>query len=477
VQLRREDLSVYLMRSTPAERKWIHKYLTFKTSSFVRVRGRAKHIMKAMHLFEVEDDRFPAGLLPLVLKRARELGHTVSVLDGRSAPLPVDPEADLSWLRDYQRKALDAAVRRERGILWMPTGAGKTEVVIGLTRARPGPWMFVVHRKELMHQAAERLLLRWREHAPADLEARERLGELVVGMCGDGRYDVLGQDGEGPQFVVSTFQSLAKANGPTVRNFARARGVIIDECHTLPADTFYKTIMRFENARYRIGVSGTPLARGDKKSIFAIACLGPVVYRIKSEFLIETGVLAKPKIRMVPVVQDITAPTWQGAYGAGIVRSTVRNKAVTKIAKIAKKPALVFVKEIKHGKALLKRLHNAKTNAEFIWGTDSTARRKAAIARLQGGDIDILICSVVFQEGVDIPDLRSVVIACGGKSVIASLQRIGRGMRRAEGKTTFEVWDILDRGNKWLEAHAKKRSKAYMKEGHNVTIEKGIPLV
>lgn len=477
--VRRGDLYCYLGLATQQERNWLQSYLTFKVSSFVRRRGRTKHVMKKVHLFEIDEDRFPAGLLPLVHKKARQKGIQLRVIDGRSAALPKDPDADLGWLRDYQRGAVEAALRRERGILRLPTGAGKTEILIGLMRALPGPWVFMAHRKDLMYQAAERFLLRLREHAedPDALDTVERLGGVHVGFCGDGKHDVLGPDGEAPQFICTTFQTLRRPNGPAIKNFARARGIVIDECHTLPADSHYKVAMRFERARYRIGLSATPLQRGDKKSIYAISCLGPVIYSVKTEALIDRGVLAKPKIRMVPVEQDVAKPTWQGAYGAGVVRSTVRNKAIAQLAKIAKKPCLIFIKETKHGQLLTDRLQKEGLGAEFVYGRHSTGRRRAIVERLRHGDIEVGVCSVIFQEGIDIPELRSVIVACGGKSIIGALQRIGRGMRKADGKDTFEVFDIFDRGNKWLEEHAKKRAKAYAKEGHTVVVEKGIPLL
>ena len=101
------------------------------------------------------------------------------------------------------------------------------------------------------------------------------------------------------------------------------------------------------------------------------------------------------------------------------------------------------------------------------------------------GRYDVLICSVIFQEGEDVPDLRSVVIGSAGKSVIATLQRIGRGMRRASGKDEFEVFDVADLGCgcmsgpashrhpgcKWLDKHTRDRIKAYTTEGHETVLE------
>jgi superfamily II DNA or RNA helicase len=114
--------------------------------------------------------------------------------------------------------------------------------------------------------------------------------------------------------------------------------------------------------------------------------------------------------------------------------------------------------------------------------------RRAATERLVRCDIDVLLVNVIFQEGVDIPDLKSVVIATGGASPIASLQRIGRGMRATKTKSTFEVWEIADAGCgctrktkeedpdnyhpgcQWLTRHWKERLKAYREEEYDVEL-------
>jgi len=49
----------------------------------------------------------------------------IELTDVSEAPVAVDAHADVSWLRDYQREAFDRVIQLHRGILWMPTGAGK----------------------------------------------------------------------------------------------------------------------------------------------------------------------------------------------------------------------------------------------------------------------------------------------------------------------------------------------------------------
>lgn len=254
---------------------------------------------------------------------------------------------------------------------------------------------------------------------------------------------------------------------------------MVHNCHVLPAQTFFEVAQACD-AYYRVGLSGTPLARGDRRSVLAIATTGPVIHRVKAETLVDAGILARPKVKMLTVNQALSpAPTWQGVYGDKVVRSAVRNAKIVAAAQRAAKPSLLFVKEISHGKTLVKELARAGVKADFTFGGHSTDWRKTSINALTRGAIDVLICSVIFQEGVDIPELRSVVNGAGQASIIAALQKLGRGMRiekDADGKVkdgadVFELWDIYDTGNPWLEKHSRARRNAYLSEGHETIVE------
>lgn len=457
-----ENTIARVVSASDEELRWTRDYLTFEDSgnAFRARKGkRAKRVKPPrVPLYDILSDTFPAGLLRLVVTRAREAGHTVEVKDVRPPGLAADPNADLAWLRDYQKKAVDVVLQRERGILWMPTGSGKTDIACGIVRALPGPWLFLVHRGGLMHQAADRYDLRNKEHGHTKAAPAARFG--------DGRYEV------GPELTVATFQTL-RARQRTAEGkklLTLARGLIVDEAHVLPAGTFYAMAMAAINARHRIGLSGTPLDRDDQRSLMAVGALGPVVHKLDALELIRKGVLAMPEVTMVEVYQKPSqAVTYKGIYGDLIVRSTVRNKLLTRIAGLASKPALLFVKELKHGKELVKRIENFGLNVAFVWGNTPEKKRAEARKRLVRGDLDVIVASVVWQEGVDIPELKAVIVGCAGKSAIAALQRAGRGMRPDGDSTTFELWDIDDQGSPMMERHSRARRKAYEREGYNVT--------
>ena len=458
----------HLTRYTQEERKWLDEYLTYKNDKAFFTKGPP-----TLSMFDWKQNAFPAGLLATIKKDAQAEGFTVEVSDPRTDKVLIEPKPDLAWLRWYQLEAVRRSCAAERGILWLPTGAGKTEVAVGLTRAMPGRWLFIVHRWILARQAAER----WELRTPGQ----------KAGRIGDGNWDA---DWDRHTFIAATFQTLSarlKAGDPaTLALLSGATRLIVDEAHTLPSDTASNVAQALVNARVRIGLSGTPLAREDKRSLVAIASLGGVIYRLRAQTLIEEGVLARPMIRALISREQVDAVSWEHCCSRGITRSAYRNRVVLAAAKMAEHPTLIFVKEVPHGRALEKMATAGGLRAKFVHGEMKQVLRDQALAQLAYGDLDAVICTVVFNEGVDIPGLRSVVIASGGQSVIQAIQRVGRGMRVSEGKTDFTAYDIRDvgcgclspkyqglrhTGCKWLAKHSKARFGAYVAEGYTVADE------
>ena len=459
----RAKIAVY----TAEEKEWLDDFLSFKEIIFRKGHFGTKRIETIVSLLDKRSDTFPTGILPEIKKAASECAVLLDVEDGRVPVCAYDIGADLEWLYEYQFEAVQAVVTATRGILHLSTGAGKTDIFCGLCKAIPCHWLFIVHRADLMHQAAQR----WVKH-----------GGHEPGVCGDSVW----KPDPDRRLTVATFQTLARglakppdgASAETVERHEAvlallrdAEGLCVDECHVCPASEFNKVTMQTRRAYWRVGLSGTPLDRGDKRAIYAVGALGPVIYRVEPQKLIAMGILAQPKIVAVKLTQKLAVKGWQTAYKHLVVQSHVRNVLVIEIAKRAAKPAFVFVKNVEHGKLLTKALNESGIKTEFVWGAKATATRAQAIKDLRYGNIDVIVCSVVFQEGIDVPELAAVINAAGMKSTIAALQRIGRGMRSDGGKkATFEVWDIKDEGNKHLVEHSRGRLRAYKKEGHTYEV-------
>ncbi|HEY8922795.1 MAG TPA: DEAD/DEAH box helicase family protein, partial [Polyangia bacterium] len=394
-----------------------------------------------------EDGTFPAGVTRRVKALLREAGYKVMRTrdqrtrrhqDGVNSPheghadavVELEISADMLagvTLRDDQLRVIAAALENGCGLLHVATGGGKTEIAVAIMKAlHDRRCLFIVHTKQLLHQARERIAL--------------RLGTIEehIGVIGDGRF-------EPKHITVATMQSLTRVRGEAqkrvVAKYLKTIDLLfLDETHHASAKTFYRFVQRVD-APWRYGLSGTPFGLADGKGLLVEAAFGPVVERVTNEELIELGVNARPTIRMLEVAEPALDDglSWQDVYKAGIVLNDARNAMIAREAgAFARKgwATLVLVRELWHGDKLAELLRAAKVPHAFVHGqmpTDEVERQKH---RLVEGEIMVLIASPIFGEGVDIPageefaGIRGLVIADGGQSVANVLQKIGRGLRR-----------------------------------------------
>lgn len=440
------DVTV-LPGSTPEEDRWLRGFLTFDTSRWTS-KGMREFVSPLYR-----GDSFSGGLLPLVSAAAIRDRMTVHVSDPRERPVEPDWNADLGWLYPYQKDAVEAVAKHGRGILKLATGGGKGEVITALPRFIPGRWTVLVHRTHLMRDLAQRF--------------EDRYGEQA-GRIGDGQWSQR-------RVTFATLGTLYERRDTeaAARLFGMTQAFLVDEAHVLPADTFSEVARRFVVAYYRVGTTATPFGRSDSRSIYAIAELGPLLYDLDASDLIALETIARPTIRMVRTPHldpSIHSLPWPSLYRAAIVENVWRNAMAIRAAEVSPGPRILFVQELRHGDILLEQARAIGMRSDYAQGESSVATREAMIASLCAGKLDALVATGVFNEGVNIRNLQTVVIAAGGKSPIAALQRVGRATRRdaATGKTTCTVWDFLDTGHPTLASHARKRRQAYVSEGYTV---------
>src|SRR6478736_2841846 len=117
-----------VVSASAAERLWLHEYLSFPNETARFIPGAKS----TYSLFNKFNSSFPSGLAPAVRRVAQEeAGFSVQLLDRRERPCNPDPDVvDLSWLRPYQRDALEAVFKQTRGILHIATGGGKGSIIV-----------------------------------------------------------------------------------------------------------------------------------------------------------------------------------------------------------------------------------------------------------------------------------------------------------------------------------------------------------
>jgi len=399
---------------------------------------------------------FPAGLFDSVTQNLPKY----SVCDFRTIHTPtlVSPTVPL---RDYQWEAVSAAYQHKvakiwwpRGILHMATGSGKTECAAAMIQmTTPAPTLFLVHRKDLLYQTKERF---------------EKYG-IVCGILGDGNKYI----GNVTVATIQTIAAMMRA-GKDCSFLAGFEQVFFDEAHLIAAtldkgNTFSKVSALLTGAFMRWGLTATPFMRDKYSDRILEGVTGDILFAIKSKELVNQDFLTPPTVKIIQTTKIKGCKKgWPDCYTDGIVLNSGRNWQILELAKKAPKPCLILVNQVDHGKILVAEASAQGTQIPFLSGIDTSTSRQAHIKKMKAGALPILIASTIFDEGLDIPNLRTIILAGAGKSKIKMLQRVGRGMRLNEDKTEVVIYDFNDTSAPILQRHTKLRMETWNEEGFKI---------
>ena len=273
--------------------------------------------------------------------------------------------------------------------------------------------------------------------------------------------------------------------------------LIIDEAHILGAQTVFDVATKIP-APNKYGFSASPW-RDDGADLMIEGATGPVIYRVGTKDLVDGGFLVPPVFQVVSTrgwwqpaawgqvcarcgAQRHKEPTEKGwrwiercgecnsdrwrsefqqAYTREIVENQVRNWRIAEMTRQLDGPTLLLVKQVKHGRLLRDMI----PGAVFLSGKDKGHERLAAFNALRAGLTETLVATTIADLGLDLPALRNLVLAAGGKSTTRHLQRIGRVARPYPGKPYARVIDFDDSHiHKWFASQAADRRKIEKEE-------------
>ena len=272
------------------------------------------------------------------------------------------------------------------------------------------------------------------------------------------------------------------------------RAVICDEVHRAGAISYWNVFHYLDNARMKLGLTGT-LDKTKKISMAHIRGLfGKDLVSVTNDQMISRGVSARPHIRLVPIDEPTDLepriqatmmakgysqlPTadllsYQIAYDLGVVHNEYRNRVVAELAykassKLDKQAVLIMVTSIEHGELIGEQLDKLGAEYQFLQGKDDSATREKAIDDIVSGKLKIVIATKIFEAGIDIPNLKVLILCDALKSYISVIQKIGRVLRVMPDKRDVFIFDIVDRTQNLLFKHAQDRVRYYKDEGFEV---------
>ena len=441
------------------ELKWLKGLLSYKAEFYRRKQfGGELKTYRATLVVKPKGKRpfFPVGFLPRIHIAAKRDNMEVNVSGTLPRLEPSNkPVVDGQVLRpaqwQLQLRLIKSAIKQQRGVLVAPTGSGKTVLMMGLLSCFPDAKVLIVtHSKSIVTQTVEEL----RVHG-------------FQGVCKPKNGMLLGRIG------VATRQALVKSVEikSLYREWMRDLSiVIIDEVHLFGGqDSQYSTILRSTLAPIRIGLTGTA-PKNEQIAMTLEGAMGGIIDVMTHEEAHAVDILAEVKLELLPVPYRSALrkhDTYRDILREGLIENRSRNKLIIEKAKELVKrglTVLIFINQLEHGDCLVEMADLLDLEAPFLEGATEGEERERVKSALNDGRIRCVISSKIWREGVNIPNLGAVILAQGGKAELSTLQSIGRGLRRVEGKKYAVIVDMLD-PYKYLAEHTVQRLNIYLEIG------------
>jgi hypothetical protein len=214
--------------------------------------------------------------------------------------------------------------------------------------------------------------------------------------------------------------------------------------------------------------SATPFREdGAEKMIQAL--FGKVVTKVSASWLIRQKYLVKPFIFNIHMSgMHGLAKSYPEVYKNYIVENDDLNQLVAKLTIRMRQfniPTLVLVQQYNHGEALKKYI----PDATFIKGNMPRKKRREAIEAMRDGSLPCAIATTLADEGLDVERLGCVAVAGGGKSITRVYQRVGRALRKFDGKERAIIF-LFTHDADFLRVHGKRVANILKQEPEFVII-------
>ncbi|MEZ4364958.1 MAG: DUF3427 domain-containing protein [Kofleriaceae bacterium] len=355
----------------------------------------------------------------------------------------VDDALTLVALRPYpfqeailERLAAERQAGHRRNLVVAATGTGKT-VVAAFDYARLAAaagvlprLLFLAHRQELLAQARDTF-----RHVVGDAA----FGELVHGGAEATRAD----------HVFATIQSSA---GLLARFPADHWGhVIIDECHHIPA-TSYQDVLRRLRPHTLVGLTATP-ERTDGRSL-----LPDFDDRVAAELrlwhALEQQLLVPFDYYGISDGTDLRHVRWsRTGYDLGGLAELytgdharadlVLRQLARRVADVRQLRGLGFCVSVEHAEFMAAHATARGIPSIAVHGGTAASIRESAPRRLREREVNLVFTCDLYNEGVDLPFVDTLLLLRPTASATLFLQQLGRGLRLHEDKTACLVLDFI----------------------------------
>jgi superfamily II DNA or RNA helicase/diadenosine tetraphosphate (Ap4A) HIT family hydrolase/HKD family nuclease len=387
-------------------------------------------------------------------------GHPEAKGPAQGAQVATPPVSALPTPTAIQAEALAALEEtrrqgRKAGLVVLATGLGKTWLsVFDSLRPEFKRILFVAHRQEILDQAKE-AFLKVRPDATVGFytgTANEKFADLTFAMV-----QTLGKNGHLRKFDRNAFDY-----------------VVVDEFHHASAGTYLRLIEHFQ-PKFLLGLTATP-ERTDGDDLLRL-CENNLVYRCDLVEGIKRASLSPFDYFGLPDDVDYEKVTWRGARFdeaelTRLVSTDTRAQHILEQWQQRKgDKTLAFCVSKSHADFMAKYFSSKGIRTAVVHSDPTTsADRKESLAKLAKGELDIVFSVDMFNEGVDVPSIDTVLMLRPTESKILWLQQLGRGLRLQPGKK-LKVIDYIGNHRTFL---SKVRVLLQAPDGDSYALRKAI---
>ncbi len=379
----------------------------------------------------------------------------------------------------YQQEMLEAIAAertvhdRHRNLVVAATGTGKTVLaaldyrgLCDVETQRYPRLLFVAHRKEILEQS-----LRTYREVLADAS----FGELYVGGARPERW----------QHVFASVQSL-HAYGVSNIDAQAFDVVVIDEFHHAEAPT-YRAILDRLRPQELLGLTATPeRADGaDVRNFFG----GRTAVELRLWDALGADLLCPFHYFAVADGTDLRSITWsRGRYDEAELSNVytgnnrraeiVISEVADKILDLTSMRALGFCVSVAHAEFMAHSFNEAGIKARALSGNSLSAERDQVLQDLRARRVNVVFSVDLFNEGLDVPEVDTVLFLRPTESATVFLQQLGRGLRRTAEKPVLTVLDFVGYHRKEFRFDLKLRAlTGQTRRGLVRDIERGFPFL
>lgn len=353
---------------------------------------------------------------------------------------------DLMRAKDYQQEILEKLdVERDvhkhfRNLVVAATGTGKTVIAaFDFKRYREKHpdchFLFIAHRQEILRQAMQTFRIVLED---------PNFGSVWDGMNEPSSY----------QHVFASKDTLRNRIDTIKLTHDYYDYMVVDEVHHIVAPTYVKLIEYFKPS-ILLGLTATPERTNENEDITKYFD-NHISAEIRLPAALNAGLLAPFHYYGIPDNVDLSEVKWSGhGYDvAELSRIYTQNDFRTGLilkkmqeyignSRLYKVRALCFCVDKQHAKFMNAKFTLAGLKSDVLTSDDNNQHRRIVKQRLQSGAINYLFVVDLFNEGVDIPEIDTVLFLRPTESATVFLQQFGRGLRLHKGKDHLTVLDFV----------------------------------